>query len=119
VNPIKVEKANLLETLKTNRDAHRAVVEEAWEGYKNESIRQLEAQLARAKKGDRKQIFVSLTMPQDHTDDYDRAIAMLELDVEPYVMLDEHDFTSYVQDDWGWKQQWTQTNSAYAASLLQ
>ena len=114
---ITVPKNELIDTLAANREAHRGIVEEAWEGYKRESVRLLEDQLDRARRGDRKRIYVSLEMPADHTADYDRVIAMLEMDVDDHVALSEQDFSNYVQDDWGWKQQWTTTNSAYVAGL--
>ena len=43
----------------------------------------------------------------------DRRIQMLEMDIDPNVILSEQEFAQYVQDDWGWRKQWTTTNSVY------
>jgi hypothetical protein len=61
-------------------------------------------------------MYISLPMPEDHTDDYERAIKMLDLDVREDIELTEQEFAQYVLDDWGWKDQWTTTNSAYLAA---
>lgn len=114
---VNVSKPELLEKLKENRKNHRAIVEEAWEGYLNEATKILEKQIKRAKKGLRVNHSVALVMPQDHTNDYDVAIAMVEMEVNDTIELSVYDFRSYILDQWDWKGQWTVSNSMYASSL--
>lgn len=117
MNEIIVDKKKLIDILKTNREAHRKVFEEALEGWKIAATKEIERLAAEAKAGKLKNAYLSLPRPDDHTPDYDRAIQMLELDISSTVELDEHEFSQYVQDDWGWKHQWAVANTMYAASL--
>lgn len=112
---VRLRKDVLLEKVLANRDGHRSIFEEAVEGYKAETIRQLEAHLDAVRSGKVRRIVVSLPMPEDHTRDYDRAIQMIEMDTRDEIELSEYDFQSYVLDDWNWKRQFLTTNSAYSA----
>ena len=111
---IKVSKATLLAVLVKNRAAHRAIFEEAMDGYRKEVIKQLDAQLNRAKAGKRVNLAFALYEPQDQTKDYDRAIGMLEMSLEDDILLAENDFKCYVLDDWSWKQKFLASNSTYS-----
>lgn len=114
---IKVNKTELLTIIKKNRDNHHAVYEEAFEGYRKECIRILEQNLVALKSG--KKVIVSFyeQAPQDHTNEYNLVIRMLEMDVDETVDLDQQQFSNYVDDNWNWKQNWTTSNTKYAASL--
>lgn len=113
MNSIKVSKSELVKVLTANRAKHRKVVEEAWTGYLAEATRRLEAQVERARQGLRADFSFRLVMPADHTEDYDRALAMLGMSLDSEIELSEGDFRELVQDDWDWKGQWVTTNSAY------
>jgi hypothetical protein len=58
---------------------------------------------------------VSLTEPSDHTKDYDRVVAMLEMSVEETITLDAQDFDRCVMDNWDWSRFTLSTNTFYAA----
>lgn len=108
-----VQKDKLVETLTANRDAHRAIFEEALEGYKTRSIELLEEHIERIKKGKVERIMVSLPVPEDHTDDYDRALTSLEWSIFDEVELSMREFDQYVRDNWSWKGEFTATTSLY------
>jgi len=108
-----VQKDKLVETLTANRDAHRAIFEEALEGYKVRSIELLEEHIERIKKGKVERIIVSLPVPEDHTDDYDRALTSLEWSIFDEVELSMREFDQYVRDNWSWKGEFTATTSMY------
>ena len=110
---VTVKKDELLEILRKNRTAHRAIFLEAQEGFKKEVIRELEARLENSRKGKHIELFISLDEPVDQTKDYDRAIRMLEMSVNSNAELTETEFSQYVLDDWSWKGQFTSTNSKY------
>lgn len=112
---INVQKSRLLQVLKENRDHHREEFEKALDGWKVTVLEEVEKLYAEAKAGRVKQAFLNLPRPEDHTKDYERYIQMLEMDIDPNVHLDESEFRMYVQDDFGWRQQWTSSNSAYIA----
>lgn len=113
---IKVQKQQLLVTLRVNREKHRAIFMEALDGYKAAVIKALESSLEKAKNGQRILLHFQLQEPADQTKDYDRVIRMLEMSVDDLIELDEHSFTQYVMDDWNWKRQFLTSNSAYSAT---
>ena len=113
---IKVDKAKLIATLEENRAKHRKIFEEACDGYQKAVIKELEAQLSRAKAGIRRSIQISILAPVDQTKEYDRAIAMLKMSVDDQALLSERDFQCYVLDDWDWKQKFLAANRMYSRS---
>ncbi len=114
---IEVNKTKLLEIIKKNRDAHRALFEEAWEGYRQESIRVHEENLKALRSGKKVAVVFYEQAPQDHTKDYDLVIRMLEMDISSTIELDQQQFSNYVDDNWNWKQQWVGGNAKYSATL--
>lgn len=113
---IKVEKEKLLDILRTNREQHRAIFEEALEGWKAQVLERLEEMVKLAREGKVRDATIDLPRPSDHTSDYDRVIGMLELDVDDHVELDDQEYATYVQDDWGWRQRFLTSNSGYSQS---
>ena len=115
MKPIKVEKKELLDALRTNRGLHRKIFEEAVEGFRKQAFELLELKVADIKNGRIAPVFVSVPVPVDHTTDYDRIIRMVEMDTTVgTIELEEEDFARYVMDDWDWKEQFLNTNSAYS-----
>lgn len=116
MNAIKVSKSELLKTLRENLEAHQAAYAEARDGYKDALIAEIEAALAKVKAGDLKYTYSTLTVPVDHSKDYQRAISMLEYSVEDTVLLEERDFQQFVQDEWAWKEAFAASNLQYSKS---
>ena len=79
-------------------------------------IERLDEMLKLAAKGDKINLNVGLAMPEDHTDDYDTVIGMLEFDINETVELDQAQYRSWVQDQWGWQRSFTTTNSTYSST---
>ena len=104
----------LLDALRENRQKHRAIFEEALDGYRKAVIETLEEQLSRAKKGKKVNAYITFQQPEDHTRDYDRVIQMLEWTDDHEITLSERDFAQYVQDDWGWQEQFLTSNALYS-----
>lgn len=113
---IVVTKTKLIEIMKANREKHHDIVVEAQAGFRQKFIERLDEMLALAKDGKRIDINVGLAMPQDHTDEYDTVIGMLELDINETVELDYQQYKQWVQDEWGWQRQFTTTNAFYSAT---
>lgn len=110
---VTVKRNELLQTVKENRDEHRAVFEKAQEGYRAKAIELLDQRLEEARQGGQIDTSFSLPVPQDHTADYDRVIKMLEMSVDEQIELDEDYFAQYIMDDWSWKRQFVTTNAFY------
>lgn len=110
----------LLTQIKDNRGKHLAIVETAQVKYRELAIKELERQLADAKIGRKIRRSLSLTVPQNHLDDYDRIIGLFELVAdggEKTIEITEDEYAQYVRDDWGWKSQFLCSNSTYVPDL--
>lgn len=112
---VKVKKLDLLEIIRKNRHEHRAKYNKAFEGYRKECIIALEANLEALRQG-KSVVHFTERPPEDHTADYDRAIAMLDMSVDDVVEIFSREFQEYVQDDWDWKEEWMASNSKYYAN---
>lgn len=110
---VQVRKSELLVALNKNREEHRTIFEEAIEGYRKEVEARLDSEIKAIKAGKRRNVFVSMNVPQDHTRDYDRAIRMIEMSIGDEITLTESDFSCYVMDDWGWQDQFLSQATAY------
>src|SRR3954468_2858379 len=98
-------KEQVLERLRENRANHEKIFLEAQEGFKAAVIKELEARLEAARKGQGISRYLNLAEPVNQLKDYDRAIAMLEMSLDEEIELDEKQFAQYMQDDWSWKGQ--------------
>lgn len=110
---ITVEVAALREIVQRNRDAHRDIFERAVVVYRERMIEELERNLDDIKNGRVLHVRIGLPVPEDHTDDYDRVLRMLDLSVDEQIELTEADVAMYVQDDWAWKRNWAASTTSY------
>lgn len=111
----KVDKAKLIKILADNRREHHEVFLEAQANYRKAAIKLLDEQLQAARDARPFELrrLVQLTAPEDHTKDYDRNIAMLQMSVDEQIELTEPEFQHYVQDEWSWSQSWAVSNISY------
>lgn len=87
MNAIIVNKAELLGTIRSNRNNHRKIFLEAQESYREAVIKELDSMLGDAKAGRKIRRTITLIEPMDQTKDYDRAIRMLEMSVDVQIEL--------------------------------
>lgn len=113
MHTVEVDRDEFIAVVTANRDGHRAVFEEALEGYRNRLIREFERRLHDLRRGRRVDQAVRLPEPEDHTDDYDRVLRMAAMSVNDTLELSEDEFGQYVMDQWHWKQRFTDTTSVY------
>lgn len=114
---VNVKTAELLGTLKKNRETHRTIFLEAQAGYRAQVILELDAMAAEARGNKRIRRAVTLVEPVDQTREYDRAIRMLEMAVDDTLRISAEDFQCYVMDEWRWKSNFTASNSHYSKTL--
>jgi hypothetical protein len=119
MDEITVKKADLLAIMRTNREAHHAIVVEAQRGFRAKVIDRLDEMLRVASKGEKIDLHIGLVMPEDHTNDYDTVIGMLELEVDDEVVLTTYEYRQWVQDNWGWTQTFYGSNSTYSLMAAQ
>ncbi len=110
---ITVNKNDLLEKIKENRNNHRGVFEEAVKNYRKRVIEELDDRLDSIKKDKEINLYFHFPEPEDHTKDYDKVIRMLEMEVEETIKLSETDFSAYVMDDWAWRRAWLSNTASY------
>jgi hypothetical protein len=112
---VEVDTQELLKRIRENRDKHRAIFESALEGFKTQVIEHLERRLEQIRKGKLPDLTIRLPQPEDHTEDYDCVIDMLETHTKDTIQISNLEFAMYVRDDWQWKRQFNQTVSNYTA----
>jgi hypothetical protein len=110
---VKVPKQKLQEKVKANRDQHRGQYEKAIKGWRREAMRICQTAIEECEKGSLVTRIITEAPPQDHTKDYDRVLAMLEMSVDTELTLDQQTFRQYALDDWQWKEEWVGSNSKY------
>ena len=111
---ITVNKANLITQLKSNRDAHRAEYDAACLVYKDRCVAEIETMLADARAGVIRRN-LTLPIPEEHTEDYNRAIDMLEWAQSDTIDLTQQEFATLVRNQWGWLQSFTANTSSYTS----
>lgn len=112
---IRVNKADLLAKLQTNRNEHRSLFLKAQEAYRAKWIEELERRLEEARNHDPINRAFSLPVPEDHTDDFDTAIEMLDWELGDDVELAHHEFLQYVKNEWGWQRSFHANTTSYVA----
>lgn len=111
---VTITKSELRAVLVTNREGHREKFLAAQDAYRKRVIDILDARLEDARKGRDVDMHFRLPVPQDHTEDYDREIRMLDMEVGDTITLREHEFDQLVMDNWSWTPTFAATNSVYA-----
>lgn len=111
-----VDKKEALETLRDNRTRHHKIVEEARVGYVNKAKALLSDKLEELRSGKITGLRFDLQVPEDHTDDYDLAIRMLELHSEDTIEMSATDVRTLMMDEWDWMRSFLFTNARYANS---
>jgi len=118
MDKVTVKKDELMKLVQKNRDGHKAIFDEAVEGYRKAAEKLLEKHLAAIKKGSLTTVYVNMPRPVNHTKEYDRVIAMLQMSIADEIEVNEKDFAMYAMDDWSWKQEFLRTNSEYSSSAM-
>lgn len=103
MNTVKVTRQELLDRITANRKNHRDLFLKAQQGYRKKVIEALDQMLAEARDGKAIRRHIELPEPEDHTDDYDRTITMLQMSVEDHITISAGEFDRYVMDNWAWK----------------
>ena len=116
MDTVAVKRKELLEKLIENRNAHRAIFEDAMIGYRKKVIEELEKSIADAKANIRIRTSLNLVQPMDMTHEYDIAIGMLEMCVDEIIDIDDTQYRNFVMDDWTWKGQFLASSMSYSSS---
>ena len=115
MDKVTINKDEFLIAVRANLEAHRDEFEKAITGYRKVMHRELERRIEDLEAGRSIERTIRFVEPEDHSSDYEQVIRMAEMSVDETVELSSHDFACYIMDDWGWKQQWTLSNSQYTS----
>lgn len=113
---VKVRRLDLLTTVSQNRHRHAENYKKAIEVYKQEAVESIEKLLSDAKAGDIRHS-ISLVKPEQHLEEYDQALLMLQMSVDDEVTLTTEEFAQYVMDKWSWARQFEQATMSYASKF--
>ena len=75
----------------------------------------LEKRMSQLREGKLVALTFSLQPPQDHTEVYNTAIAMVEMHTGDTMVLDASNFRSLMMDEWDWMGHFLASNSGYSA----
>lgn len=110
---VTIKKEELLSVLKINREQHSKDYQESYLGFKVAVEEKMVENLELLRSTGKIQLTVSLTVPQEHTKEYDRVIRMLEMSTADEITVSESQFIQYVMDEWNWKAGFIGTTSLY------
>ena len=114
-----MSRETLLERLRANRESHRETYRRATTAYQDKIVNELQTMIKLVVDGHFHDPYAlsRLPVPEDHTEDYDTAIEMLELDTRKEVLLDNRSFRAYIRDEWEWKRNWVANTQRYSDAL--
>lgn len=104
MHSVNIKRTELLSKIKENRNNHVAEYKEAEAGYRIAVVDELKKMINDAECGRPVKRQLNLLEPQNHTKEYDRIIAMLEMSADDIIELDTTSFEQYVLDEWSWKE---------------
>lgn len=120
MNSIKMNRVELLEIVKANKEKHITDFIESVNDYKLLVIRIASANSKLAKSGDLDKIKSMKSIPgapASYEDSYKRAIRMLELSIEEVIEVEEDVFNQLVLDEWHWKRGFVAASATYKMGM--
>lgn len=109
---ITVDKQNLINKIKSNKEQHVKDYDEAVIAYRKEANTQLEKQKQRLEEG-KLDLHLNLVTPINCAADYDKVIEMFEWEKGADVTLNQKEFNEYVHDETSFAVTSKFSNSAY------
>lgn len=116
MNSIKMNRIQLLEIVRENKEKHIAEFIEAVNDYKLLVLKISQSNFKLAKTADLEEfkgIKPIPSTPTSYEDSYKRAIRMLELSIEDVIEIEEDIFNQLVLDEWLWKRGFVTANTMY------
>jgi len=121
MNAIKMDRLDLLEIVKTNKEKHISAFVESVADYKQLVLQTMTANLKLAKTANLEEfgkIKSAPPKPTSYENSYTRAIRMLELSVDIFIEVEEDIFNQLVLDEWQWKHAFVASNATYKAGAF-
>lgn len=118
MNKTSVKVADLLTTLRENREEHEKEFKKAKKVWRKELKKAYERKIRKLDSDEYDfetfiENIIGLPKPVEYLDEYDTAIAQLEWEQEKVIDLDQSDFKKFVQNEWAWSRQFAASTSNY------
>lgn len=116
MNPIKMNRLDLLDIVRANKEKHVQEYNESVNDYKAAVLRIATTNVKAAKTGDLTEISKMKAVPPpplSYEESYKRSIRMLELSIDEFIEVDEDVFNQLVLDEWAWKRSFAVSSSMY------
>lgn len=114
---VNVSRVQLLEKLRENLEIHKKEYEEALAEFKARLIEDLQLAVKKVKKTDDvmdlEKFKFKISFPEDHSQDYQDVIEMLEMSTDDTINLDAQSFKAYIKNEWVWQQSFKMTKALY------
>lgn len=114
---VNVNRISLLETLKQNREIHVREFDAAEGGYQQAMLDKLADTVKKVKKGEVKELSISLPRPRSYEKEYTETIEMLEMSVDENINLDAESFRAYFKDEWAWSSGFKTLVASYSGAV--
>jgi len=117
---INVAKSKLLEILKKNKELHITEYKLAEDEFRAAGIVALEEKMAEfvnATEDTALNLYIPLSAPVCHEQDYDDAIEMLTVSCDDTIELEEHEAQRLIMNNWSWAGELGHTRAMYAGFL--
>lgn len=111
-----VSKTSLIETLKKNKTEHTDAYQKAIIKYRDKALEWFTQNIEIVRNGGQIEHYLRIPVPEEHTEDFDRAIEGLEWHSGDEINLTESQFEQLVRNKWGWHNTFTANTSSYLAS---
>jgi hypothetical protein len=115
LSDVTVNKAELIAKLEHNRALHHDIFEAALLAWKDAALAELDRFVDQVRLGRPMRIWSSLPVPEEHLDDYDRAIRMLRMHLDDTITLSEEAYNKLVEDTWDWRETFGANTASYLA----
>lgn len=99
---IYMKKKELLAKLNKNLALHKKIYKDALDAFKTNYINRLNIMLNTLRKENKFIMDLDLLKPENHADDYIRAINMVKMNCRNEIALREDEFNQYVLNRWDW-----------------
>lgn len=110
---IKVRKDKLIEQIKANKAKHQKEYAEAVEAFKREAAKRIAQLQTDLDSGTFNKIHLSMTPPENRSDEYDKLVIQFEWEIADEVELSQGEFNEYIHDETSFARQAKLSNSTY------
>lgn len=117
MDKVRVNTGELKLTLVDNLATHVAKYDEAVSAYKILLLRKLGKLYKEVEADVEVDLYIDLLKPENHADDYETIIAMLDMSIDDITSLTMNEFRQYVEDKWTWKKNFQETFVAYTSAV--